>query len=65
MPRRIGPKPEGKIEKPEDKAWQDWYGKLEAKDHEEYLAKLGLEKEEIEEWEQAEGIKKAGKKKDE
>ena len=30
------------IEKPEDKQWQEWYGKLSKKDHEKYLSKLGL-----------------------
>lgn len=64
MPRRIEPKPEEKIEKAEDKAWRDWYEKLGASEHEEYLAKLGLDKEEIQEWEQAEGTKKSGKKRD-
>ncbi|MBN1941388.1 MAG: hypothetical protein JW772_04370 [Candidatus Diapherotrites archaeon] len=41
-----------KIEKPEDKDWLDWYNKLDNKEHEKKLAQLGLEKEEIEEWEQ-------------
>ena len=65
MPKRSpNLKPEGKIEKPEDKAWREWYEKLDPKEHEEYLSKLGLDKEEIEEWEEAEGLKKSqGKKK--
>ena len=50
MQRRVKPVPDGKIEKPEDKAWKEWYEKLAPKEHEEYLSKLGLEKEEIEEW---------------
>lgn len=51
MQKRVKPVPDGKIEKPEDKSWKDWYEKLDPKEHEEYLAKLGLEKEEIDEWE--------------
>jgi|GEM_PF-3469070 len=50
MQRRVKPVPDGKIEKPEDKGWKDWYEKLGEKEHEEYLSKLGLEKEDIEEW---------------
>lgn len=41
-----------KIEKAEDKDWQDWYKTLDNKEHESRLAKLGLDKEDIEEWEQ-------------
>ena len=65
MPRKSKPKskPEGKIDKPEDKAWQDWYSKLDVKEHENYLSKLGLGKDDIEEWEEAEGLKKPAKKK--
>lgn len=65
MPRKLKPKskPEGKIDKPEDKAWQEWYGKLDAKEHESYLSKLGLDKDDIKEWEETEGIKKPKKKK--
>ena len=51
MQRRVKPVPDGKIEKPEDRDWKDWYEKLGEKEHEEYLSKLGLEKEDIEEWE--------------
>ena len=65
MVRRAKPVPNGKIENGEDKAWQDWFNKLDIKEHEEYLAKLGLEKEEIEEWEETEGLKKPVKKKEE
>jgi len=64
MPRRMRTKPEGKIEKPEDKAWQEWYDKLDAKEHENYLSKLGLDKEDIDEWEEDQGLKKAKKKKE-
>lgn len=57
MQRRVKPVPEGRIEKPEDKAWKEWYEKLDPKEHEEYLSKLGLGKEDIEEWEEAGGFK--------
>jgi hypothetical protein len=50
--------PEGHLDKPGDKAWADWYDKLDVKEHEKYLAQLGLDKEDIDEWEEAEGIKK-------
>ncbi len=62
MARKIKTKLDGKIEKPEDKAWQDWYNKLDVKEHENYLSKLGLGKEEIKEWEEVEGFQKPGKK---
>ena len=65
MARGAKPVPNGKIGKGEDKAWQDWFNKLGIKEHEEYLAKLGLEKEEIEEWEETRGLKKPAKKKEE
>jgi hypothetical protein len=57
MQRRVKPALEGKIEKPEDKAWKEWYDKLDPKEHEEYLSKLGLDKDDIEEWEETEGFK--------
>jgi len=65
MPRKakLKPQPEGKIEKPEDKAWNEWYNGLDAKEHEKHLAQLGLDKEDIEEWEEVEGFKKPKKKK--
>jgi len=44
-------KKEGRIEKPEDKVWKDWYAKLDEKEHEKRLSQLGLDKEDIEEWE--------------
>lgn len=40
------------IEKPEDKQWQEWYGKLSKKDHENYHAKLGLTEEDEKELEE-------------
>jgi len=63
MARKIKPKPGGKNEKPEDKSWQDWYNNLDVKEHENYLSKLGLDKEDIEEWEETKGLKKPAKKK--
>jgi hypothetical protein len=33
------------IEKPEDKIWQQWFNKLTPKDHDNYMAKLGLTEE--------------------
>lgn len=63
MPRRTKKKPEGKIEKAEDKAWNQWFKGLSEKDHENYLAKLGLDKEEIDEWEEDVQAIKKGKKK--
>jgi hypothetical protein len=42
---------EGKIEKPEDKEWRKWYDTLDNKEHEKKLAMLGLDKEDIDEWE--------------
>lgn len=48
--RRKKPVSEGKIEKPEDKAWEEWFNKLDTKEHEKYLKQLGLDDEEIQEW---------------
>ena len=39
---QMKPKKDGKIEKSEDKIWQDWYSKLDKKKHEKKLAQLGL-----------------------
>ncbi len=63
MARRLKPVPGGKIDKPEDKAWREWFNKLDAKEHEDYLSKLGLDKGDIEEWEETEGFKKSHKTK--
>ena len=64
MPRKRKKPPEGsKIEKPEDKAWNQWFKGLSKKEHEGYLAKLGLDEEEIEEWEEEVDEGKKGKKK--
>lgn len=51
------PRKEGKIEKSEDKVWHEWYSKLDKKDHEKMLAQLGLDEEEIGEWETHEVFK--------
>lgn len=37
------------IEKPEDKIWKQWFEKLTPKDHDNYMAKLGLTDEDKEE----------------
>ena len=64
MPRRMKKPAEGKrIEKAEDKAWNQWFKGLSEKEHEGYLSKLGLDKEEIEEWEEDVQEIKKGKKK--
>ena len=44
--------PEGLIEKPEDREWRQWFEKLDKDKHTEYLAKLGLDNEEIRELEE-------------
>ena len=44
-------RPDGKIEKPEDREWKQWYERLDTKEHEKKLAMLGLGKEDIDEWE--------------
>ena len=64
MAQRKKPKPipEGRLEKPEDQAWFDWYTKLDVKEHEKHLKQLGLDKEDIEDWGEAEGLKPAKKK---
>lgn len=51
MQRPAKRRAEGKIEKPEDKEWGQWYSKLSSKEHQEYLSKLGLDDEEIKDWE--------------
>ena len=58
------PKREGKIEKAEDKAWREWYEKLDKKEHEKMLAQLGLDREDINDWENHkvfDGIEALGK----
>ncbi|MCD6434639.1 MAG: hypothetical protein J7L14_03430 [Candidatus Diapherotrites archaeon] len=44
--------PQGRIEKPEDKAWLRWFEKLDEKEHENFLKQAGLSEEDIEEWKQ-------------
>ena len=63
MVRKKKPLPEGKIEKAEDQVWQDWYKGLDVSEHEKHLKQLGLDKEDIEEWEEVEGFKKPKAKK--
>tara|TARA_Y100000310_G_C20177440_1_gene576494 strand:+ start:170 stop:361 length:192 start_codon:yes stop_codon:yes gene_type:complete len=60
---RKKPAPEGHLNKPEDQAWNEWFKGLDVKEHEKHLAQLGLNKEDIAEWEEAEGIKKKPAKK--
>lgn len=51
MPRTLK-KPKGKIDKPEDREWREWFSKLGKKDHERLYAKLGLTDEDEEELEE-------------
>ncbi len=53
MPRSLPSKPkaDAKIDKPEDHEWKKWYQGLSEKEHESYLAKLGLDNDDIKEWE--------------
>jgi hypothetical protein len=62
MRARQKPGEGSRIEKPEDREWCEWYNKLDVKEHEKMLAQLGLDKEDIEEWEETSGYKKAKKK---
>lgn len=58
MPKkRVIQKPDGKIEKAEDKIWNEWFEGLDVKEHEQKLKQLGLDEEDIEEWEEVEGFK--------
>ena len=63
MPKKakLKPQPEGKIEKAGDKEWNDWFKGLDAKEHEKHLAQLGLDKDDIEDWEEGEGFKEPSK----
>lgn len=47
-----------KIQKAEDKDWEQWYSKLSVAEHEEMLSKLGFDKEELDEWEEETRMKK-------
>jgi len=51
MPVRKKPVLGKKIEKAEDKEWQKWYEELDEKEHAARLKQLGLEDDEIDEWE--------------
>ncbi len=64
MPKKSKLVAGGGISKPEDKVWKEWFDNLDVKEHESYLSKLGLDKEDIEEWEEAEGFKKPAKAKE-
>lgn len=39
-------------EKAEDKAWKQWFNQLSTQEHKSYLTKLGLDEEDIKEWEE-------------
>ncbi|MFH1663231.1 MAG: hypothetical protein ABH986_00160 [archaeon] len=59
MPRTRKPV-EGKIiSKAEDMVWHEWYDKLTPEDHSKMLSKLGLDKEDIDEFKQE--LSKPGK----
>ncbi len=47
--RRVKEPKNGKITKPEDQEWRKWFGTLTKEDHKRYLAKLGLEDDDLEE----------------
>ena len=51
MPVKKKPIISKKIEKSEDKEWRKWYEGLDDKEHEAKLKQLGLEEDEIDEWE--------------
>ncbi len=55
---RRKPVPEGKIEKPEDKVWKEEFEQMSVEDHKKALQQLGLDEEDIDEWEQTVGYKK-------
>lgn len=57
--RKARQKPSVPISSPEDKAWNEWFNKLRPEEHEDYLSKLGLDKEDIDEWAEKGGIKQA------
>lgn len=58
MRNRRLPAENKKIEKSEDKEWRKWYETLGNKDHESMLKQLGLDEEDISDWER---MKKTGK----
>ena len=50
MPVRRKPSAEGKIEKPEDKMWKDWFNGIKENEHDKYLQQLGLDDADLKEW---------------
>ncbi len=58
MMRKARQNPSVPISRPEDKAWNEWFNKLRPEEHEDYLSKLGLDKEDIDEWEEKGGFKR-------
>lgn len=54
---RKKPVPDGRIEKPEDRVWKEEFEAMTVEDHERALHQLGLDDEEIEEWEETVGYK--------
>ena len=59
MPKKKEGKPIGN--KVEDKPWREWFDKLSLEDHDKYLEKLGLDNEDIEEFNEDFGEKKEEK----
>jgi len=50
MKKKSLPQEGNAVSKAEDKVWHEWYNKLTPEDHCQMLAKLGLNKEEIDEF---------------
>lgn len=44
------PRPDGKIENADDKAWKQWFSEIPDKEHDDYLKQLGLDEEDMKEW---------------
>ena len=44
-----------KLEKPEDRAWNEWFSGLKEEDHKKHLAQLGLDAEDVEDWKEMHG----------
>ncbi len=57
MVKKAKLKPSKAVHNSADKSWNEWYAKLDVKEHENYLSKLGLDKDDIEDWEEGEGFK--------
>ena len=58
MMKKARQNPSVNISSPEDKAWNEWFNNLSPAEHEDYLSKLGLDKEDIDEWGEKEGVKR-------